>query len=229
MKKTLIIAISIVTILVLTGCQTFASMTKPSVVHDETVPEEQLAYLYIDDLMKVKQFDGQEVQWYNNSTVAIAPGKHSLICDFGYRSDTQLIYKNDIQLDFEAKTGWTYRLNQDTNLFLLQGVFEIIPSFANEYATVGEDEMTLIFKRTGLYAGNVLVYINEDEYMFPITKKEDKTVIVKKDTYIITSKLPIGSMSEPLEITADTDCVYIEIKPTTSLTPPKCLLYTPDA
>lgn len=216
-------------IAVLSGCQTFASVTKPKVTYDESIPIEQQAYLYIDKNMKVKEFDGEKVKWYNNSTVAIPPGNHTLICDFQYTSDNRTYWKYDITLSFEAKTGWTYRLNADTNLFLLSGVFEIIPSTANQYATIEDNETKLIFKRAGIYAGTVLVYIDEDKYLFPITKKEDVMVIVKNGRHTISSKLPIGAMSDSLEITAESKDIIIEIKPTTSFTRPKARVVTPEA
>ena len=227
MKKILPLMVLCSVIIVLSGCQTFASITRPKVTHDETIPVEQQAYLYIDNSMKVKMFNGEKVKWYNNSTVAIPPGNHVLVCDFSLNTDGVLYWKYDITLTFEAKTGWTYRLDADTNQFLLKGKFAIIPSTANQYATIAEDETRLIFKRTGLYAGNVLVYIDDGAYVFPISKKEDPIVIVKNGKHTITSKLPIGAMSDALEITAEAKDITIEIKPTSSLTRPKCSLMTP--
>lgn len=228
MKKILPLMVLFSAIIVLSGCQTFASITKPKVTHDETIPVEQQAYLYIDSNMKVKTFDGEKVKWYNNSTIAIPPGNHVLVCDFNLNTGTARYWKYDITLTFEAKTGWTYRLDADTNQFLLKGKFAIIPSTANQYATIAEDETRLIFKRTGLYAGNVLVYIDDGAYVFPISKKEDPMIIVKNGKHTITSKLPIGAMGDALEITAESKDIMIEVKAATSLTRPKCSLMTPE-
>lgn len=228
MKKILILLVLFSAIICLSGCQTFASITKPKVTYDETIPVEQQAFLYIDNYMKVKEFDGEEVKWYNNSTITIPPGHHTLVCDFSLNTGNARFWKYDITLTFEAKSGWTYRVDADTNQILLTGKFAVIPSTANQYAAVAEDESRLIFKRAGLYSGDVLVYVDDGAYMFSISKKEDPIVIVKNGKHTISSKLPIGAMSDVLEIVAESKDIMIEIKPTTSITRPKCSIITPE-
>ena len=93
---------------------------------------------------------------------------------------------------------------------------------------MAEDETRLIFKRAGLYSGDVLVYVDDGAYMFSISKKEDPIVIVKNGKHTISSKLPIGAMSDVLEIVAESKDIMIEIKPTTSITRPKCSIITPE-